>query len=57
MTITTIQLPADFGNDGPRDAALIRSALEYRDGKLFWKIRPSKNVREGREAGTDRSDG
>lgn len=26
-------------------------ALEYRDGKVFWKIKPCKNIKAGSEAG------
>ena len=57
MTITTIILPADFGNDGPRDAAILHQYLEYREGKIFWKVRPSKSVYAGDEVGTARRDG
>lgn len=51
MTITTIQLPADFGNDGPRDALFVRSILSYNDGRLFWIVSPGFSIRSGSEAG------
>ncbi len=51
MTITRIILPSDFGNDGPRDAEIVRQFLDYRDGKLFWLVNPSTGVKAGQEAG------
>ena len=31
--------------------------FEYRDGKLFWRVQPSRGVSAGDEAGTIKSDG
>lgn len=52
MTITKIVLPDGFGNDGPRDAAFVRSVFSYKDGMLFWSIKPAWQIEIGHEAGS-----
>jgi hypothetical protein len=36
---------------------IIEQKLEYRNGSLFWKVKPNKNIAAGARAGSKRPDG
>ena len=37
--------------------SLITETFDYRDGKLYWKIRPSRATKAGQQAGSRNKDG
>ena len=37
--------------------SLITETFDYSDGKLYWKIRPSRNTKAGQQAGSRNKDG
>jgi hypothetical protein len=35
----------------------VKQSFEYRDGELYWKVKPSKKISIGKKAGNKREDG